>query len=175
MRRLVLAPSMDEVTFAARGFPAGPRPASRQLESIPQHVVLGFELGLEERRQEDTVVRLDMVDRESRGFAYEGAAMAFTILDSTAPRPGRRLTRFLAGPAAPHILLAYIGVGFALARLPRRLWRRVLADRSGVPLDPTLSWLVVDGYGFDRAYFDTERWVGRQYVPPSYPWLGAPD
>jgi hypothetical protein len=136
--------------------------------------VLGFEFGIQANDQRDAVVRLDMVQREVRGFAYEGAAMAFTIRDAMAARPGGRTARFLAGPAQSHVLLAYIGVGFAMARLPRRLWRRILPDLSGVPYDATLSWLVVDGYGFDRAYFDSRRWVDRQHVPAAYPWQGDP-
>ena len=37
-----------------------------------------------------------------------------------------------------------------------------------------MSWFVVDGYGFDRAYFDTRRWVDEQYLPKPYPWAGRP-
>jgi enediyne biosynthesis protein E2 len=178
LRKLVLAPSMDEVTFAGRGFaPSTSDGAAEQaahLESIPQHVILGFEFGIE-LGEADTLLRLDMVNSEFRGFAYEGAAMAATIRDVMPGGGGDRLRRFLAGPAAPHILLSYIGVGFAMARLPRPLWKKILPDRAGLPLDPTLGWLVVDGYGFDRAYFDTDRWVGQQYVPPAYPWQEQPD
>jgi len=35
-----------------------------------------------------------------------------------------------------------------------------------------MSWLVIDGLGFDRAYFDTEKWVVRQARPKPYPWQG---
>jgi hypothetical protein len=174
LRKLALAPSMDEVTFASRGFVPATSAMARTLQEIPQIVVLGFEFGIEAPNQEEAVARLDMVQREVRGFAYEGAAMAFTIRDAMAARPGGRTARFLAGPAESHVLLAYIGVGFAMARLPRRLWSRILPDLSGVPYDATLSWLVVDGYGFDRAYFDTRRWIDQQYVPPAYPWQGNP-
>jgi len=38
-----------------------------------------------------------------------------------------------------------------------------------------MSWLAVDGYGFDRAYFDTKRWVDEQAEPVPYPWAGRPD
>ena len=38
-----------------------------------------------------------------------------------------------------------------------------------------MSWLAVDGYGFDRAYFDTGRWVDAQKVPESYRWAGSPE
>jgi enediyne biosynthesis protein E2 len=110
-----------------------------------------------------------------RGFAYEGATMAFTILDSMAGGRGHRTRDFLTGPGEPHIFLAYIGIGFAMARLPRPLWKKIIPDLTGSPYYPTMSWLAVDGYGFDRAYFDTKRWVDEQKVPSPYPWEGSPD
>ena len=32
-----------------------------------------------------------------------------------------------------------------------------MPDLTGSPYYPTMSWLAVDGYGFDLAYFDTRR------------------
>jgi enediyne biosynthesis protein E2 len=61
-----------------------------------------------------------------------------------------------------------------MARLPRPLWRQVLPDLAGLPYHPTMSWLAVDGFGFDRAYFDTRRWVTDQQRPAPYPWQGTP-
>ncbi len=104
--------------------------------------------------------RLDLVDEEQRGFAYEGAVMAYTILDVMPGRTGNRTRKLLAGSGKPHIFLAYIGIGFAMARLPRVLWKRVLPDLRSAEYYPAMSWLAVDGYAFDRAYFDTPRWVG---------------
>jgi hypothetical protein len=37
-----------------------------------------------------------------------------------------------------------------------------------------MSWFAVDGYGFDRAYFDTRRWVDEQHLAAPYPWENAP-
>jgi enediyne biosynthesis protein E2 len=133
--------------------------------------VCGFEWGIEARRTAEVERRLGFVEPELRGFAYEGATMAFTIRDTMR---GHRTRDLLRGSGEPHIFLAYIGIGFAMARLPRPLWRKVLPDLAGSPFHPTMSWLAVDGYGFDRAYFDTRRWVERQYVPAPYPWLGDP-
>jgi enediyne biosynthesis protein E2 len=65
-------------------------------------------------------------------------------------------------------------MGFAMARLPRPLWRKVVPDLTGDMFYPTMSWLAVDGYGFDRAYFDTPRWVDKQWTPAPYPWEGSP-
>ena len=172
VRRYVLAPQLVDVTFAKRGFQVVPSPATERLEAIPQAVICGFEWGMEARGQWEVERRLDLVDVELRGFAYEGATMAFTILDATGR--GHRARDLLRGPGRPHIFLAYIGMGFAMARLPRPLWKKAVPDLAGDPYYPVMSWLAVDGYGFDRAYFDTRRWVDAQYVPKPYPWEQAP-
>lgn len=175
VRRLLMTPSLAKVSFAGRGFPGPPSDATRRLEAIPQAVICGFEWGIDARDQWEVERRLSMVDPELRGFGYEGATMAFTILDSMAGGRGRHTRDLLAGPGQPHIFLAYIGIGFAMARLPRPLWKKVVPDLTGSPYYPTMSWLAVDGYGFDRAYFNTRRWVDEQKVPPPYPWEGSPD
>lgn len=172
LRRLVLAPRLSDVTFSRRGFPVAPSAGTRQLEAVPQAVLCGFEWGMETRGQWELERRLSLIEEDQRGFAYEGAVMACTVLDATVG--GTRTRDLLTGPGQPHVLLAYVGIGFAMARLPRVLWRKVLPDLAGTPYHPTMSWLAVDGYAFDRAYFDTRRWVGRQYVPAPYPWLGVP-
>ncbi|MDG4793437.1 DUF1702 family protein [Micromonospora sp. WMMD1082] len=173
LRRLALAPSLDEVSFRRRGFPAAPSAATRKLEAVPQAVVCGFEWGIEGSNLADLEHRLELVDPELRGFAYEGATMAYTVRDATGRR-GRRTEELLRGPGQPHLFLAYIGIGFAMARLPRVLWRKVVPDLTGSPYHPTMSWLAVDGYGFDKAYFDTARYLDGQQQPAPYPWQGAP-
>lgn len=172
VRRLAMAPSLAEVSFARRGFAEGDPQVTRQLESIPRSVVVGFEAGIEARDLAEITWRLDLVAPELQGFAYEGATMALTILDQLVPGHTGRSHELLTGPARRHSFLTYIGIGFAMARLPRRFWSRVLPDLSGTPYYPDLSWLAVDGYGFDLAYFHTRRWVDEQRVPRPYPWLG---
>lgn len=173
LRRVAFAPSLASVGFAERGFPCTPTDATAALEEVPQAVVCGFEWAIEDPKPWEIERRLGMVRPEHRGFAYEGATMAFTILDAM-PGRGGRVRDLLTGPGHEHLFLAYIGIGFAMARLPRRLWRHVVPDLGASPYHPTMSWLAVDGYGFDRAYFDTRRWVDEQYVPQPYPWQGAP-
>jgi hypothetical protein len=172
IRRLLLAPSLDSVSFAGRGFPVTATLATTRLEAIPQSVVVGFEWGIEARGIAEVERRLAMVEPELRGFAYEGVAMAYTVRDAVR---GDRTRELILGSGRPHVFLAYIGIGFAMARLPRVLWRTVLPDLGPIPFHPTMSWLAVDGYAFDRAYFDTAKWVDRQYRPTPYPWDGHPE
>lgn len=175
LRRLTLAPSLAEVSFAGRGFPVVESAATRRLEAVPQAVVCGFEWGIDAVDPWELERRLALVEPELLGFAYEGATMAYTILDAMRGGRGHRTRDLLRGPGQRHIFLAYIGIGFAMSHLPRPLWKRVVPDLTGSPYHPTFSWLAVDGYGFDRAYFDTARVVGRQQPPAPYPWEGAPD
>jgi hypothetical protein len=175
LRRFVLTPKLRSVTFAERGFPAAGTPAAEHLESIPQSVVCGFEWGIEQRELWDVERRLATVAPELRGFAYEGAAMAFAVRDAMAGGKGTRTKELLEGPGLPHIFLTYIGIGFAMARLPRVLWRGIMPDLDGVPFFPTMSWLAVDGYGFDKAYFHTRQVIDEQRPFKPYPWTGRPD
>jgi hypothetical protein len=175
LRQLVLAPRLSTVTFAERGFPGAVSPAADRLEAIPQAVVCGFEWGIAGRSLWEVERRLELVEQEQKGFAYEGAAMAFSIRDAMAGGRGTRTRELLFGPAAPHLLLTYIGIGFAMARLPRRFWGTIIPDLTGSPYYPTMTWLAVDGYGFDLAYFHTDRYVEQQQVPPAYDWQGCPD
>lgn len=67
-----------------------------------------------------------------------------------------------------HVYMAYVGIGWAMARLPRMLWSRLDAP------DPLLRWLVLDGYGFHQAYFKTAKYVHRAEREVSFPWPGGP-
>jgi len=175
LRKKALAPSLASVGFAERGFPVTPTTATARLEAVPQAVVCGFEWAIEGASLWELERRLALIEPEQRGFAYEGATMGYTILDAM-PGGGRDRTReLLEGPGKPHIFLTYIGIGFAMARLPRPLWKNILPELTKVPYHPTMSWLAVDGYGFDRAYFDTRRWVDEQAEPSPYPWAGQPE
>ena len=175
LRRLALTPSMESVTFAHRGFPVTPDDTTERLEAIPRSVVCGFEWGIETGGREELELRLDLVHPDLRGFAYEGATMATTVRDVMPGGGSGRTQDLLYNGGEKHIFLAYIGIGFAMARLPRPLWRKVLPDLSESPYHPVMSWLAIDGYGFDRAYFETARWVDAQQLPAPYPWQGLPE
>ncbi|WP_225800879.1 DUF1702 family protein [Streptomyces sp. NK15101] len=171
LRRLIMAPSLDDVSFAGRGFSVEATERTRQLEAVPQAVVTGFEWGIEDKDLATTERRLALVDPLNRGFAYEGATMACAIRDTMGPK-GHRTGDLLRGGGRPHIFLNYIGIGFAMAKLPRPLWKKLVPDLTEPEFYPAMSWLCVDGYGFDRAYFDTDAWVGEQRMDTPYDWDG---
>ncbi|RPF19717.1 DUF1702 family protein [Myceligenerans xiligouense] len=170
--RLLAAPRPDHTGYRHLGFAAGPDPVRERLDRIPRSVVIGFEAACESADEAELARRLDVLDPELLGFGYEGATMAWTILDAVTGTD--RTRRLLAGPGAPYLLLSYIGIGFAMRRLPRRLWRRVLPALDDGPFHPTLSWLAVDGYGFDLAYFARADHVTARRRPKPWPWLGHP-
>src|SRR4029450_5877978 len=89
-RRLMLTPSLASVSFAERGFPVTPSDATRRLEAIPQSVVMGFEWGIELREQWEMERRIELVEPELRGFAYEGVTMALTVPDAMGGVRGSR-------------------------------------------------------------------------------------
>lgn len=166
----VLAPRLDQVTPAALFGIRGP--AAEELGRVPKAVVHGFEQSLGSRTSEELHDRLSLVEPSLRGFAYEGATMGCAVLDASSAGPGRRARAVMTGPGAPYLFLNYIGLGFALARLPRRAWARVQPDLPTDKYHPVMSWLVIDGYGFDRAYFNADKYIGRQRQDKAVDWNG---
>lgn len=155
----LLAPPASEVTFLRRGFYTADLQTCNYLEQIGRVFLNGLEYGMTVPAESDIAARLETVPWEYRGFAYEGAAMALTILDGMLPVGGKRLDRFVTGPAAHQVYTAHVGAGWAMARLPRVLQSRVQ------PRDPLLRWLALDGYGFHEAYFRTPLVVAGQRPP----------
>jgi hypothetical protein len=111
----------------------------------------GYKIGLESHDATAAAARLDATLLALRGFAYEGASMAFALLDAIRPCRPTRVARFSTTVANTHQYMVYVGAGWATARL----WRA--PDRARVGLDPLLGWLAVDGYGFHEGYFRPSR------------------
>lgn len=133
------------------------------LEKVGEMFLTGYAYAMEARTPAEAEERLEQLPTRFKGFAYEGAGMAFALLDAL-PFGGGKVKDFLAGRGDAHNYIVYVGVGWAMARLPRFLWSRLWAP------DPLLRWLVLDGYGFHQAYFKTQKYVHEQYVDPAFPW-----
>jgi enediyne biosynthesis protein E3 len=142
-----------EVRVARRGFTVQTPAVATRLESIGATFLEGYHAALAAGAGERASPALERVGQERRGFAYEGAAMAFALMDALLPGAGRRVDDFLAGAGRDHVYMVHVGAGWALARLRRRP-APVRARR-----DPVLAWLAVDGYGFHEGYFHWPRYV----------------
>ncbi|MEV4711648.1 DUF1702 family protein [Micromonospora sp. NPDC049374] len=164
IRRRVLMPDHSETTLAKRGFPPKDVASKELLETIGRTFLTGFGHALDARAPREVEHPLEQVTPGYRGFAYEGAAMALAVLDGIGPGRPTRVRRFLRGRAERHSYMVHVGVGWALARLPRWRRHRVLPD------DPLLRWLTLDGYGFHQAYFHTDRYVRAQHRDPAHHW-----
>lgn len=158
-RRRFLGLSSTEATFAKRGFLMVEEDARQRLEQIGITFLSGYHAALEETGFVPLARRLANVEAELRGFAFEGAAMGLALLDCFTPWRNDRWRTFTNRLAEPHIYMMHVGLGWALARLRRRVTSHL------VQLDPLLGWLVVDGYGFHEGYFSWRRYVEQQAIP----------
>jgi hypothetical protein len=161
-RKLAFSVSPSETDFDRRGFHCRNSKARKHLELIGRTAVDAFNLALEETHPDLLCPKLEMFDRELWGYAYEGAAMAFTVLDCLTPWRRDRIGEFLAGPAAAHIEIVHVGIGFSLARMHRRV------EQALPQLDPIFGWLAVDGYGFHEGYYHWSRYAGGRAVQGPY-------
>ncbi len=159
LHKHILGISVEEASFARRGFPGGDASIRRHLEQVGRTFLHGYHAALEEDRPGRLASRLDELAPELRGFAFEGAGMALYLLDLLTPWNRGRLGGFLAGPGAGHTYMVHVGAGWALAQL------RLRVDRALARLDPLLGWLAVNGYGFHHGYFRWKVAVERRRVP----------
>ena len=127
-------------------------------EPVARTLVDSFYTTIDHSRFSDLVPRLDSVESELRGIAYEGAGMGLMLLDSLLPTKNR-LHAFVTGPGVRYRCLVYIGAGLVLPRVPRSAHRFV--ERQ----DPLRRWFVMDGYGFYRGFFTWRETVNEHRVP----------
>ncbi|MBL8473248.1 MAG: DUF1702 family protein [Rhodocyclaceae bacterium] len=155
--RSVLGISPVEASPVRRGFHTGA--AAGQLEEVGRAFVAGYNAALAEPDLPALQSRLERMAPGLQGFAYEGAAMAFALLDLFTPWRAERWRKLHAGPGAPHSYMLHVGAGWALARLP------VGIDKYLARFDPLLRWLVLDGYGFHEGYFHAPDSIAAQRLP----------
>ncbi|MFJ9521744.1 DUF1702 family protein [Kitasatospora sp. NPDC101801] len=164
LRRRILTPDHSETKLSERGFHEKSVQSRELLETVGSTFLTGYGYVMESRTVAEAELRLEGVPDQFRGFAYEGAAMGAAMLDGLPFGNGRKVAELLAGRGRQHSYMAYVGVGWAMARLPRFRWAAI------TPPDPLLRWLVLDGYGFHQAYFHTRKYVHEHYQEPDFPW-----
>ncbi|MDM8557976.1 DUF1702 family protein [Candidatus Parabeggiatoa sp. HSG14] len=158
-RKLLFGISPNETSFSKRGFQAVSSETREQLEKIGETFVFGYHAALLDDNIESLSKQLDTLPNEMRGFGYEGAAMAMTLLDFLSPLNRSRFKRFVQGAGARHIYMVHVGAGWAWARLHRNI------NKALKTLDPLLGWLAVDGYGFHEGYFHWQKTVTQGVIP----------
>ncbi|MEV4378453.1 DUF1702 family protein [Streptosporangium sp. NPDC049644] len=164
LRRHILTPGVSETKMETRGFHVKSPESRELLETIGGTFLQGYAHVMEARSVTEAEGRLEEIPRRFRGFAYEGAGMGCAVLDGLPFGSGSKVDDLLAGRGRDHVYMVYIGIGWAMARLPRFRWPK------STGLDPLLLWLVHDGFGFHQAYFHTRRYIDEQYQDPGFPW-----
>ncbi|GAB6068471.1 DUF1702 family protein [Methylothermus subterraneus] len=149
---------LEEVRVDRRGFQVQDPRARERIEQIGAAFLHGYHAALLVDEPLRLAERLAQTEAELVGFAYEGAAMGLALSDFFTPWQ-RRWSAFLQGPGDPHRYMMHVGLGWAFARLPVAIERRL------VRLDPLLGWLAIDGYGFHQGYFHGRRFIDRQEPP----------
>lgn len=158
IRLLVLGIDEEEASLDKHGFTAVDDRARERLETVGRWFARGFQAALAEPSAEPLAAELDQVEHEWRGFAYEGAATALTVLDVLVPIR-RRLDPFLRGPGYPYAWIAPIGYGWARAHLRMR-------PRGPRPLvEPLVDWLALDGAGFRDGWYEHEHCFDDRRAP----------
>jgi enediyne biosynthesis protein E3 len=144
-----------EAEFARRGFTCALPAVQVRLENVGRVFLHGYNAALAHKDHDRLAKLLNHVEQEDRGFAYEGAAMALTLLDALWLRRNAFL-QFAGGAGKRHIFMLHVGAGWAYARVP---WLRRRIEKVSKKLDPVLRWLVIDGYGFHQGYFHSGKQI----------------
>jgi hypothetical protein len=168
LRRRLLTPNVVETSLDKRGFHKKSPAAKERLETVGKTFLVGYAHAVEARTPADAEERIEELPGWLRGFAYEGAGMGLAMLDGLPFGRSDNVRRFFeTEKGRTYQYLAYVGIGWAMARLPRFRWPKASA------LDPVLAPLVLDGYGFHQAYFHTARYIDGKYQDPDFPWPGG--
>jgi hypothetical protein len=158
-RRLVFGTPVRLAFLVHRADRGGSEDVRRHLDGALHSFVDAYTMALDDDDAERIARRLAELPDLVRGFAYEGAGAALTILDRFLPRKESRFDALLRGPGAPFAVLLHVGAGLALARVSRR----IEDDTRG--MDVEMRWLPLDAYGFERGVFATHRVVAGGEVP----------
>ena len=168
LRRRLLTPNFIETSLDKRGFHKKSPAAQERLETVGKTFLGGYAHAVEARTLDDAEKSIERMPDWLRGFAYEGAAMGLAVLDGLPFGRSDNVRRLLERPRGDaYWYLIYVGIGWAMCRIPRFRWPKPAS------LDPLLVPLVLDGFGFHQAYFQTARYVDGQYRQPNFPWPGG--
>lgn len=154
--------SEHETSVVRRGFHVESAEVAERLEAIGRSFVWGYNHAVRTGNLDVLARELAKRPAADAGFAYEGAAMGIAVADWLTP--GRHLLgAYIAGPAKAYEYLAWVGMGWAFARLPVSPMR-ALERHTGLN-----RWLALDGYGFHQGYFSWHHYIAEQRRPQHLP------
>jgi hypothetical protein len=158
--------SPDAVDPRRLGFPTAESGIRAHLTHVAQTFLTGYNLGLQHEDTEQLGAALvAAVSKADQGFAFEGAAMATSILDTLVPGPGTRFQRLFEYAGSTHAYMLHVGAGGAVARLPFRVQDPGL--RPGARAQPmVLPWRC------PRCHRRRDREAGRESSRRSMEWRG---
>ena len=99
VRRRLFGLDPAEASFARRKFTSTDLVRQERLEKIGGVFIAGYNAAIRTADPVAIVDELEPIPTELSGFAFEGAAMGFALLDLALPWRSRRFARFLAGVA----------------------------------------------------------------------------
>lgn len=166
LRSTLLGTRIEENPLDRPGF-AAPSPATAaELQRVATHLSSSIHFAVCTKNNDELIEHIQQLPEQYQGFAFEGAATGLAAVDSITPFSHRAADLF-TGPAAKHDLTMYVGVGLAMGKIPKPIWKKVF------PKHPVYRWLAIDGYGFYNAFFRTEKYIARKHVDTRYPsWMG---
>lgn len=169
LRATLTTPGAREVDPVRRGFRPWEAGASI-VAPVGRAFLDGYRIAMSEPSAAHTARSLRDLPRQWQGFAAEGAAMAITIRAAVEPWSRQGFAAFETVTDRRHTYMAHVGLGWALARLPRPLWPDLTT------LDPAVAPLVLDGYGFHEVFFHSARTLDRRGTAfPVHRWPGGAD
>ncbi|GAB1544331.1 DUF1702 family protein [Scytonema sp. NUACC21] len=145
--------------WAARGMSAIAPSVQQRLRQIRGSLIQGFQAALATDELEAIVPKLNGIEDELRGFAFEGVGMGLTQRDLIAPSKQNRVEAFVAGPGAGYEHFVYVGVGLMLGKTP------VPVEPYVSQLNPTKVWFVIDGYGFQHGLSHWQKYLDGLAMP----------
>jgi hypothetical protein len=158
-RRLVFGTPVHLAFLVHRADRGGGEDVRRHLDGALHSFLEAYTMALDDDDAERLAGRLALLPDLVRGFAYEGAGAALTILDRFRPAGHSRFAALLRGPGAPFAVLLYVGAGLALARVSRRI------EDDTRQIEPEMRWFPLDAYGFERGVFAGSHVVAGGEVP----------
>ena len=123
LKKHALSVDNSEVDLCARGFHHSSNAKRIHLETVGRSFLKGYHLFLTDHGIETSFKQLANEPSNYRGFCIEGAAMAVWLLDSLSVFNRSRWGRFYAQAYTTQPYIIHVGVGWALARLPRAIAR----------------------------------------------------